>query len=170
MFVSLLVSADPKRSPRNLDFKIRTHAVRSLRMARAGPRTRNEGGFTVRRETLAQRRITPIFVPLWFGWAFKTGQRRGRLALFPEDCRNSQTRWWSALTASDIGLAPSGGIAHEVRLWECPSRESTTAYEISAHHVMMFASRRPSPEKNCASFQLVGTQCRPVFWPLVAFY
>ena len=46
----------------------------------------------VRRETLAQRRMTPIFV-LWFGWALKTGHKGGHLALLPGDCRNSQTRW-----------------------------------------------------------------------------
>src|ERR1700757_5219836 len=48
---------------------------------------------TARRETLAQRRMTPIFVPLWFGWALKKGHRGGHLALFPGDCRNGQTRW-----------------------------------------------------------------------------
>jgi hypothetical protein len=46
-----------------------------------------------RRETLAQRRMTPIFVLLWFGWALKTGHKGGHFALFPGDCRNSQTRW-----------------------------------------------------------------------------
>ena len=46
-----------------------------------------------RRETLAQRRMTPIFVPLWFGWALKTGHKGGHFALFPGDCRNTQTRW-----------------------------------------------------------------------------
>ena len=29
-----------------------------------------------RRETLAQRRMTPVFVPLWFGWALKIGPQR----------------------------------------------------------------------------------------------
>ena len=42
-----------------------------------------------RRETLAQRRMTPIFVPLWFGWALKTGHKGGHFALFPGDCRNN---------------------------------------------------------------------------------
>jgi hypothetical protein len=46
-----------------------------------------------RRETLAQRRMTPIFVPLWFGWALKTGHKGGHFALFAGDCRNSQTGW-----------------------------------------------------------------------------
>ena len=39
-----------------------------------------------RRETLAQRRMTPIFVPLWFGWALKTGHKGGHFAMFPGDC------------------------------------------------------------------------------------
>ena len=46
-----------------------------------------------RRETFAQRRMTPIFVPLWFGWALKTGHKGGHFELFSGDCRNSQTRW-----------------------------------------------------------------------------
>ena len=29
-----------------------------------------------RRETLAQRRMTPIFVPLWFGWGAQNGPQR----------------------------------------------------------------------------------------------
>ncbi len=37
--------------------------------------------------------MTPIFVSLWFGWALKTGHQGSHLALFPGDCRNSQTRW-----------------------------------------------------------------------------
>jgi len=39
-----------------------------------------------RRETLAQRRMTPIFVPLWFGWALTTGHKGGHFALLPGDC------------------------------------------------------------------------------------
>jgi hypothetical protein len=37
--------------------------------------------------------MTPIFIPLWFGWALKTAHQGGHFALFPRDCRNSQTRW-----------------------------------------------------------------------------
>ena len=37
--------------------------------------------------------MTPIFLPLWFGWALKTRHKAGHFALFPGDCRNSQTRW-----------------------------------------------------------------------------
>src|SRR5271155_4706476 len=47
----------------------------------------------VRRETLAQRPMTPILVPLRFGCALKTGHKGGHFALFHGDCRNSQTRW-----------------------------------------------------------------------------
>ena len=56
-------------------------------------RLRNRTNLPARRETLAQRLMTPIFVPLWFGWALKTGHKAGHFALFPGDCRNSQTRW-----------------------------------------------------------------------------
>jgi hypothetical protein len=41
-----------------------------------------------RRETLAHRPMTPIFIPLWFGWALETGHRGGHFALFHGDCRN----------------------------------------------------------------------------------
>jgi hypothetical protein len=53
-----------------------------------------------RRENLAQRRMTPIFVALWFGWALKTGHKGGHFALFPRDCCNSQTRWRSEVNSN----------------------------------------------------------------------
>jgi hypothetical protein len=50
-----------------------------------------------RRETFAQLRMTTIFVPLWFGWALKTGHKGGHFALSPGDCRDSRTRWRSGV-------------------------------------------------------------------------
>jgi hypothetical protein len=66
-----------------------------------------------RRETLAHRRMTPMFIPLWFGWALETGHRGGHLALFPGDCRNNQTRWRMPQSGMKRSLAILAVLAGE---------------------------------------------------------
>jgi len=39
--------------------------------------------------------MTPLFVPLWFVWATKTGHKGSHFALLSGDFLNSQTRWRS---------------------------------------------------------------------------
>jgi hypothetical protein len=43
------------------------------------------------RKSSEERRMTPIIVPLWSGWALKTGHKGGHFALLPGHCRNTQT-------------------------------------------------------------------------------
>ena len=50
--------------------------------------------------------MTSIFVPLWFGWALKTGHKGGHFALFSGDYSDSQTRCAAIKDPStDVGTA-----------------------------------------------------------------
>jgi hypothetical protein len=83
---------------------------------------------TARRETLAERRMRPTFVSLWFGWALKTGHKGGQFELFPGDCRNSQTRWRREgdLNSRDPSAFDRRDLA---RVWDTamPARDPRTA-------------------------------------------